>query len=195
MTATALDIALSYIKRGWAPVPVPYRQKGPVIKDWQQLRLTRQNAPRYFNGDPLNVGVILGEASHGLCDIDLDCSEAIAAAAALLPPTIRFGRASTPGAHWLYRASFPAGTKAVLAFDDPVKQRTDAKAARLVELRIGSDKGAQTIFPGSTHACGEPISWENGCDRKPPTDLDSAQLISVVRHVAAASLLIRYWAP
>ena len=33
MTPTALDIALNYIKRGWAPVPVPYRQKGPVIKD------------------------------------------------------------------------------------------------------------------------------------------------------------------
>jgi hypothetical protein len=95
---TALGIALGYIKRGWAPVPVPFKQKGPVIKDWQALRLTRHTAPRYFNGDPLNIGVILGPPSADLCDVDLDCPEAIAAAA-LLPPTARFGRSSTPGAH------------------------------------------------------------------------------------------------
>ena len=82
MTVSALSIALGYIKRGWSPVPVPYRQKGPVIKDWQKLRLTRQTARRYFNGDPLNIGVILGPPSADLCDVDLDCPEAIAAAAA-----------------------------------------------------------------------------------------------------------------
>ena len=26
---------LTYIRRGWAPVPVPFRQKGPTLKDWQ----------------------------------------------------------------------------------------------------------------------------------------------------------------
>jgi hypothetical protein len=192
---TALDIALGYIKRGWAPVPVPYQQKGPVIKDWQRLRLTRHTAPRYFNGGLQNVGVILGEPSGGLCDVDLDCAEAIAAAAALLPPTARFGRSSTPGAHWLYRVTFPAGTKAVLPYDDPVKQRSDAKAARLLELRIGSDKGAQTIFPGSTHISGESIRWESGCERMAPAEIDSARMVMLIGHVAAASLLIRYWPP
>ena len=161
-----------------------------MIKDWQKLRLTRQTAPRYFNGDPLNIGVILGPPSADLCDVDLDCPEAIAAAAALLPPTACFGRLSTPGAHWLYRVKFPAGTKAVMPYDDPVKQRSDAKAARLVELRIGSAKGAQTIFPGSAHSCGEPIRWESGCERTPPAELDSAQLIKLVGHVAATALLI-----
>jgi hypothetical protein len=191
---TALGIALGYIKRGWAPVPVPFKQKGPVIKDWQALRLTRHTAPRYFNGDPLNIGVILGPPSADLCDVDLDCPEAIAAAA-LLPPTARFGRSSTPGAHWLYRVKFPAGTKAVVPYDDPVKQRSDAKAARLVELRIGSGKGAQTVFPGSTHACGEPIRWENGCEKLPPAELESARMTRLIGHVAAGALLIRYWPP
>ena len=36
-----------YVRRGWAPVPVPYREKGPVLKDWPDLRLT--DADEGFN--------------------------------------------------------------------------------------------------------------------------------------------------
>ncbi len=109
-----LAIACNYIRNGWAPVPVPYRQKGPVIKDWPALRLNEQTAPKYFANGPVNIGVILGAASGGLADIDLDCAEALAVAAAVLPPTLRFGRPSTRAAHWIYRTSFPAGTKAAI---------------------------------------------------------------------------------
>ena len=152
-------------------MPVPYRQKGPVIKDWPALRLTEQTAPKYFANGPVNIGVILGAASGGLADIDLDCAEALAVAAAVLPPTLRFGRPSTRAAHWLYRASFPAGTKAAIAFDDPVKLRADPKAARLLELRTGAgDKAAQTVFPGSVHESGEPITWEDDGSAAPADD-------------------------
>ena len=51
-----------------------------------------------------------------------------------------------------------------MTFDDPKKQRSPS-AARLLELRIGADKGAQTVFPGSVHESGEPIDWENGGER------------------------------
>jgi hypothetical protein len=56
----------------------------------------------------------MGPASDHLTDIDLDCDEAIAAAPLLLPPTIRFGRTTARGAHWLYRSQFPATVKAAL---------------------------------------------------------------------------------
>jgi hypothetical protein len=157
---SAVGIAIAYIRRGWAPVPVPFRQKGPVIEGWQKLRLTERTARRYFNGGPLNVGVILGPASNNLADVDLDCDEAIAAAALLLPLTIRFGRTTARNSHWLYCAEFADAGKAVIAFDDPIKLTSAEKAkARLVELRTGADdKGCQTVFPGSVHMTGEPAT-------------------------------------
>jgi hypothetical protein len=194
--ADTLKIAIEYIHRGWAPIPIPFRQKGPTIQGWQTLRLTAQTAPAYFNGAPQNIGVLMGPASDHLTDIDCDCEEAIAAARLLLPSTIRFGRTSTREAHWLYCAQFPATAKAVIPFDDPIILRTNAKAARLIELRSGADgKGCQTVFPGSVHESGEPIDWETGGSQSPPTTIDNAKLAETVAHIAAAALLARYWPP
>jgi hypothetical protein len=194
-TSQALMIACDFIRRGWSPVPVPFRQKGPIIPGWQTLRLTEATAPKFFNGGPQNVGVVLGPLSDHLTDVDIDCLEALALAPAILPPTIRFGRASAPCSHWLYRAEFPITTKATAAFDDPVKLRTDAKAARLVELRIGGDRGAQTVFPGSVHESGEPITWADDGGRTPPVQINAALLAQQVGRLAAAALLTRYWPP
>jgi hypothetical protein len=188
-----LAIVCTYIRNGWAPVPIPFRQKGPVIKDWPALRLNEESAPKYFANGPMNIGVILGAASDGLTDIDLDCTEALAVAAAVLPPTKRFGRRSTRAAHWIYRSSFSASTKASITFDDPVKLRQDPKGARLLELRTGAgDKAAQTVFPGSVHVSGEPITWEDG-EAMLPATVEAAELIARVTRVAALSLLVRYW--
>src|ERR1019366_10177857 len=78
--------ALSWIERGFLPVPIPFREKRPVIEGWPALRITAPNVPKYFNGTPQNIGVLLGE-SYGVADIDLDCFEAIAAAAVLAAAT------------------------------------------------------------------------------------------------------------
>jgi hypothetical protein len=90
----ALAYASEYVDRGWSPVPIPHREKGPRLKAWQELRITRETVARYFNGGRLNIGVILGEASHDLVDVDLDTVEALALAPFYLPPTESvFGRA------------------------------------------------------------------------------------------------------
>jgi hypothetical protein len=116
---TALEAALIYIRRGWRPIPVPYRKKGPELTDWPSLRISEAEAPRYFNGAKQNIGVLLGPCSNNLCDVDLDSDEAIAAAV-LLPETMTFGRASTPAAHRLYICrTNPTGRKAVVGFKDP----------------------------------------------------------------------------
>ena len=50
-----------------------------------------------------NIGILTGEPSGWLIDIDLDCPEAVAAARLLLPPTgFVYGRPSNPDSHWLY---------------------------------------------------------------------------------------------
>jgi hypothetical protein len=92
----ALSAARDYIERGWAPIPVPFRTKGPLLDEWQTLRINAETAPNFFNGASQNIGVILGAASGGLCDFDLDCAEAIAAAPSCLGLSSSGTRASAP---------------------------------------------------------------------------------------------------
>jgi hypothetical protein len=191
--ATALDIALSYIARGWNPIPLPLRSKGKGLgAGWQHRVIDAESAPRFFNGQPQNIGVQLGPKSGGLTDVDLDCAEAIAIAPYFLPKTKAiFGRASKRASHWLYVTDLGAANDAaVFAFDGPDKA---AHERRLVELRIGGgDLGAQTVFPGSIHEEGEPIKWEENGE---PAKVDGAELHKRIRQIAAYSLLVRYWPP
>src|SRR4051794_33629514 len=183
------DIARSFIQRGWSPVPVRFKTKKPTCDAWQKLRITEADADRYFNGAKLNIGVVLGLASDGLCDADLDCPEAITAANYLLPDTgAIFGRAGSRFSHRLYRTDLARSHDvAVLEFSDPCA----GKKARLLELRIGGgDKGAQTVFPGSVHESGEDITWEENGE---PAEVDASDLLRRVGRVAAAALLARHW--
>jgi hypothetical protein len=188
-----LDIALDYIERGWNPVPVHYRAKHPLTGEgWQHIVIDQASAPDYFNGAPMNIGVQLGTASNGLTDIDLDCTEAIRIAPYVLPATRAiFGRVSKRASHRLYYTDLANRIdNAVLAFNDPNKGVEDG---RLLELRIGGGgKGAQTVFPGSVHKEGEPITWEETGD---PASVDGDDLRRRVRALAAYCLLARYWPP
>jgi len=104
MPVTSLDIARSYIKRGWNPIPIPHRSKRPADKGWQERIIDEASAPQYFNGRDQNIGIMLGPTSKGLTDVDLDCLEAVLAAPHLLPETNTvFGRPSKRSSHYLYR--------------------------------------------------------------------------------------------
>jgi hypothetical protein len=177
---TVFDLAIEYINLGWQPVPIPYREKGPTLPDWTNLRITHETAPQYFNGIPQNIGIILGEASKGLVDIDIDCPEALALAPYFLPATSgRFGRASKRASHWLYFSNVPKHQK----FEDP-------NGGTIVELRTG---GVQTVFPGSHHVSGEFIDFEDGCDVTKIPVVDAKKLEEAVKKLAAACLLARYF--
>src|SRR5262249_20789517 len=66
---------------------------------------TLSTASEFFLNEPQNVGVLLGEPSGGLIDIDLDCREAVELAASLLPHTgAVFGRSSKRRSHHVYVA-------------------------------------------------------------------------------------------
>jgi hypothetical protein len=87
---------------------VPFRDKGPRLKGWQNLRIDSvEQVARYFR-DPTNIGVILGAASGGLVDMDIDCAEAVEIGGRMLPKTgAVFGRASKRGSHRLYQVTGP----------------------------------------------------------------------------------------
>jgi hypothetical protein len=195
---SALDTAKSYIQRGWNPVPNAFKCKEPIGDGWEKRTIDNSNVGQFFNGQ-LNVGIVLGYSSGGLVDVDLDCPEAIAMAPFCLPPTgAIFGRPSARAAHWLYRVTLlPEDLKitegkSVLKFRDSklFQARIPGAKATLVELRLGGDKGAQTVFPGSTHESGEAISWEETGE---PVLADAAELIKQVKLVAVGALFIRYW--
>jgi hypothetical protein len=111
------------------------------MQAWQQLRLTEKHLPGYFSEDS-NIGLLLGEASSGLVDVDLDAQEAIAAADAFLPKTsLVHGRRSKPRSHRWYKLD---------AAPKP-KKFQDTDGTCLVELR---STGQQTVVPPSTHPTG-----------------------------------------
>ena len=183
---TLLDAAITWIQKGFSPVPVPHRSKRPVLKEWQRLEITTEGASQYFNGASQNIGVLLGD-KFGSADVDCDCPEAITAARELLPETgLIFGRQSKPFSHFFYRSDPPART---MQFIDPLDQST------IVELRgLKSDGsiGLQTVVPPSIHESGEPVRFEQGFEGV-PANIDAEVLVSAVHRVAAAALLARHW--
>jgi replicative DNA helicase len=180
----ATDRAISYLKLGWWPVPLPARSKRPVVPDWPNLRVTIENAKEHFNGAN-NIGLLLGDVSGGLVDIDLDHDAALELAPELLPAATRtFGRKSRPRSHWLYTAR---GAR-VEKFQSP-----DGKM--LVELRANSAGGLQTMAPGSVHPSGELVEWDAGTAAVPLT-LKPEELRAAVARLSVATLLVASgWAP
>jgi hypothetical protein len=134
-----LDVALEYIPRGWAPIPVPFKGKNPG-KGWPDLDITAANVGQYFNGAPQNIGVLMGERSGGLTDIDLDCNEAVHLGPHVLPKTgAVFGRKSTRAAHYLYVTDLHIGTYGkAIEFHDPSRRQDQGRL--LLEVRIGGMK-------------------------------------------------------
>ena len=170
--------ARTYVANGWSPIPVPFKTKKPILDEWQNLRLTQADIPDYFGGQPQNIGVLLGEASGGLIDIDLDALEAVELAHLFLTTTpCRFGRPGKRDSHWLYSAT-PSGKTA---------QYKDTDGSMLVEYR---STGVQTVFPGSTHESGELIEWAEVGE---PVDINGPKLKAQVARLAAAALLARHW--
>ncbi|WP_427365675.1 phage/plasmid primase, P4 family [Candidatus Caldatribacterium saccharofermentans] len=170
-----LEVAKEYLERGWQVIPIPARGKAPRIPEWQKLRLPPEELPRYF-GNGGNVGVLLGEPSQWLCDVDLDCPEAPRIADHFLPKTNAvFGRASKPKSHRLYLCP------------EAKTIRFEWQGEVIAEIR---STGAQTVFPPSVHPSGEQVRWVEDGD---PAPVDFATLRHAVAKLAACVLLSRYY--
>src|SRR5215218_10038434 len=168
--------AARYIERGWAPVPIPARQKGPRISDWQNLRIGLEDIPHYFNNGQ-NVGIINGKASGWLVTVDLDCPEAVALAGRFLEPTLTSGRESVPHGHWWYRSPELKHRK----FEGIPKT---ASEGTILELRSADH---QTVVEPSTHPSGERYRWNhNGLE---PLEVDADELTTAGGHLATAVLI------
>ena len=170
--------AQAYINSGFQPIPIPFGEKTPKIRNWNKLRITNDEAPTYFSSPCINIGILLGEPSRNLIDIDIDCVEAIALAGKLLPDTnFVFGHWSKPYSHYEY------------IVDTPPKNRkfTDIDGSVLLEIR---STNAQTLYPPSIHPSGEQIRYfKDGS----PGNISVFKLLKSAQLLAAASLLTRHW--
>jgi hypothetical protein len=147
-----IEAALFWDRRGVVPVRVI--GKVPVGgNEWQKLRPTPGDIARWRD---CNLGLLLGSASGGLVDVDLDCIEAIQLADFYLPSTWTFGRASKPRSHRLY-ICHGARTQQLRGLDDKMA----------LELRADTSTGesaAQSVIPPSVHVSGEAIEWSDDAD-------------------------------
>lgn len=75
----AYAIGIEFFGTNAVLLPIPTRQKGPKLKDWQNLTLDRALAPEHqaLLKTAGNIGVLLGSPSGNLVDIDLDGEQAV----------------------------------------------------------------------------------------------------------------------
>ena len=173
----AAAVASDFLNRGWCPIPIPSGMKCPRVRGWTELRITQKQVDAHFGTDPLNIGILLGEASGDLVDVDLDCSEACAIAAYFLPPTNSvFGRRSKPTSHYLFVCKNESK-----AFKDPERGDT------LLEIR---SNGHQTVFPTSIHPSGELVEWYEDGD---VAEVAADRLLTAIRQIAAVCVIARRW--
>src|SRR6056297_2272034 len=151
-----------YRQRGWYCVPLRPRSKSPARRDWTSLRLQ----PDVFPSNS-NVGIILGEPSGWLVDIDLDCPEAIELAESYLPHTPAItGRPSSPKSHRWY-----------IATGATTQKHTDPNdGSMIVELR---STGGQTVVGPSIHPDGEPYDVLNAEPAAVPAPMLAACVIAL----------------
>lgn len=151
------------------------RNKGPRTKGWQTRRYAEGELPADFAGDG-NIGLLLGEPSGDLIDVDLDCPEAIELADQHLPSTEAItGRPGAKSSHRFYRAT-GVQTK---RFKDP------ANDSVTVEIR---GKGAQTLVGPSVHPTGEPYDMLES----EPAEVDGDRLTAAVEALHEAVLRARH---
>jgi P4 family phage/plasmid primase-like protien len=161
--SVALAVAV-YRSFGWATIRVKGAEKAPIGK-WQD----REFDPPEDYGPSDNIGVKLGEPSKHLVDVDLDSESAVHLAPLHLPKTATFGRRSKPKSHWLYYC----------------QTRTQKPSHTHIELR---STGCQTVFPGSIHVSGEPITWTSA-DEVNPLDIQIEELMPCFGRLCAAAII------
>jgi putative DNA primase/helicase len=174
---SVLNAARDYVWRGWAVIPIPHGAKGPRLKGWQETRLLETDLPHHFGAASVNIGILNGEPSGWLVDVDLDAPEALALADQFLPLThLIHGRSGKPASHRWYRSEGTATTK----FAAP-------DGAVLVEIRATR---TQTVVPPSIHPSSEAYRWEAEGD---PAAVAPDELQRAVGRLAACALLARIW--
>jgi putative DNA primase/helicase len=178
-TEDTREAARRYLRAGLAAIPVPPGTKNPNRRAWQTERWTLEDVPRVW-ADGENVGVLTGEPSGWVVDVDLDCPEAVKIAGRFLPPTLTSGRDSVPDSHWWYRCQ---GLRSQVFEDLRTGEREPDK---VMEIR---STGQQTLVAPSRHPEGDRYRWSgSGLEM---AEVETRDLLRECRMLATAALVAR----
>lgn len=160
-----IEVATEYAKRGWQIVPIPFREKGPRLKGWQNLRISVETIP--FTGledGKHNLGLLMGEPSKLVC-VDLDSDVARQLAPVFLPPTdCIHGRNEKPNTHWFYSVKDAPKTEKW-----NIPKHANVETHHSVELL---STGAQVVVGPSVHPSGDTYETVSGT----PAEIDGEEL-------------------
>jgi len=179
-------VAAVAIAAGLHPLPIKARSKKPDGgNEWQGRTYTVND----FAPDG-NIGLHLTAGSR-VVDADLDSEYARRLAPRFLPATeMKYGRASKPVSHWMWRADTLAGVRHT-KFEGPSQMvEGKKKSTTLLERRTGD--GKQSVIPPSIHESGEPIEYLPNCSMK-PTEVNGKTLSRALDKLAVASLIASIW--
>ncbi len=171
---THIDAARRLIRNGRAIIPVPLKTKKPLDDGWPKLRITEKDIEQHFS-KPCNIGLLLGEPSGWIVDVDLDTDESVRAAPFFFSPTYAYGRDSRPGSHLLF------------VCENANTQKYKHKKM-LVEVR---SSGAQSLVPPSVHPSGEQYRRERNNRAAVTIGLDD--LYEAAGRTASAALFAMHW--
>ena len=202
--AAVVEAALDAYRRGLTPLPIPRHSKSPTMAGWTKIRwpdptidtgegedAVRAAFEEYTAGGSTNLGVLLGEASGDLIDVDLDHPAAQRLKSYLLPHTAAIhGRETSRRSHYWYRAK-PGTLPATRRLRIPDVSGRGSGVS--VEIR---GNGAQTIVPPSIHpATAETYEWEGepwGGDEGPAV-VDGTELLAQVNLLGLCAVLLDAW--
>ena len=183
---------LEYHQNGWNVIPVKYKGKSPIGKDWQKgVTASTEYLDQQLSFGICNLGLLLGKE---VIDIDLDCAEARYFAPKFLPITLSFGRKSSENSHLIYSLGQMIDKAATLKFTWPKSLKVEEEHATILELRGQTESGnyTQTVIPPSIHPSGEEITWNDSLSKI--REIPSLKLIDKgVRYTAIASFLAKIW--
>lgn len=181
-----------YTTRGWTVIPVEPLQKDPGYSKWQQVRYESvDDVDEKFakhEWEHPNLGVLLGEPSSGLADVDLDIPGAVRLAPVFLPATnLTSGRVSISAPqHYFYSGIDPLPPTKKFAL--PIKGQGADKVDQTMVLEIRTNQ--HTVIPPSGYEGGDQRRWFAHGE---PLEIEGQKLRQTVGELAAAAGLAYLW--
>jgi hypothetical protein len=179
-------VAALAIGAGLQPLPIKARSKKPDGGNaWQSRAYTVND----FDPDS-NIGLHLTAGSR-VVDADLDSDYGSRLAPRFLPATeMKYGRASKPASHWMWRVDTLAGVRHTKF--EGLSQMVEGRknCVTLLERRTGD--GKQSVIPPSIHESGEPIEYLPNCSME-PTEVNGKALTLALDKLAVACLIASVW--
>jgi hypothetical protein len=156
---TLQDCAVRLIEFGYYVVPIPGGHKGPVIEGWQNLLITPDQVPLYWN----QPGMLIGCLHKNLACFDIDVYDEELTARILAEGFRRFPYA-------LERVGEPPKSSIVLRVEEPAFRiratekhsiETDDGEIITAQVDVRTDTRQMVVY-GKHPATGKPYTWPRG---------------------------------